>query len=104
MTKCTEDKKMGEFNKQKYDNQYAKENYDRCIFNVPKGQKTVIEAHWKAKGYKSLNAYVNDLITQDMGRTEEKQGIHIQNSNGVVIGGNNNNGIVIGDIKGNVNM
>ena len=95
---------MGEFNKQKYDNQYAKENYDRCIFNVPKGQKAVIEAHWKAKGYKSLNAYVNDLITQDMGRTEEKQGIHIQNSNGVVIGGNNNNGIVIGDIKGNVNM
>lgn len=96
---------MGEFNKQKYDNQYAKENYDRCIFNVPKGQKAVIEAHWKAKGYKSLNAYVNDLITQDMERTEEKQGIHIQNSNGVVIVvGNNNNGIVIGDIKGNVNM
>jgi hypothetical protein len=39
-----------------------------------------------------------------MGRTEEKQGIHIQNSNGVVIGGNNNNGIVIGDNKGNINM
>ena len=63
---------MGEFNKQKYDNQYAKENYDRCIFNVPKGQKAVIEAHWKAKGYKSLNAYVNDLITKDMERAGEK--------------------------------
>ncbi|MCD7990583.1 MAG: hypothetical protein LUK37_01840 [Clostridia bacterium] len=95
---------MGEFNKQKYDNQYAKENYDRCIFNVPKGQKAVIEAHWKAKGYKSLNAYINDLIARDMEQTGEKQGIHIQNSNGVVIGGNNNNGIMIGDIKGNVNM
>lgn len=63
---------MGEFNKQKYDNQYAKENYDRCIINVPKGQKAVIEAHWKAKGYKSLNAYVNDLITKDMERAGEK--------------------------------
>ena len=63
---------MGEFNKQKYDNQYAKENYDRCIFNVPKGQKAVIEAHGKAKGYKSLNAYVNDLITKDMERAGEK--------------------------------
>ncbi|MFQ9701891.1 MAG: hypothetical protein ACLR0U_04960 [Enterocloster clostridioformis] len=63
---------MGEFNKQKYDNQYAKENYDRCIFNVPKGQKAVIEAHWKAKGHKSLNAYVNDLITKDMERAGEK--------------------------------
>lgn len=58
---------MAEFNKQQYDNKYAKENYDRCIFNVPKGQKTIIEAHWKARGYKSLNAYINDLINRDMG-------------------------------------
>ena len=64
----------------------------------------MIEAHWKAKGYKSLNAYVNDLIKKDMERAGEKQGIHIQNSNGVVIGGANNKGIVIGDIKGNINM
>lgn len=95
---------MGNFNQSKYVNEFAKQNYDRLNIQVPKGQKAVIEAHWKAKGYKSLNAYVNDLITQDMERTGEKQGIHIQNSNGVVIGGNNNNGIVIGDIKGNVNM
>lgn len=54
------------FNKQKYDTQYAKDNYDRCIFNVPKGQKAVIEEHWKRKGYKSLNAYVNALIEADM--------------------------------------
>lgn len=57
---------MSNFNKQKYDNEYAKQNYDRCIFNVPKGQKAIIEEHWKAKGYKSLNAYVNDLIHRDM--------------------------------------
>ena len=60
---------MGGFNKQKYDNDFAKANYDRCIFNVPKGQKTVIESHWKAKGYKSLNSYVNDLIARDMAGT-----------------------------------
>lgn len=57
---------MEKFNKQKYDNNYAKNNYDRCIFNVPKGQKAVIEAHWKSKGFKSLNSYVNHLITADM--------------------------------------
>ena len=73
---------MGEFNKQKYDNQYAKENYDRCIFNVPKGQKAVIEAHWKAKGYKSLNAYVNDLITKDMERAGEKSSKTVNNRTG----------------------
>ncbi len=93
---------MGDFNKQKYDNQYAKENYDRCIFNVPKGQKTVIEAHWKAKGYKSLNAYVNDLIARDMERTGEKS-IHIQNSNGVIVGDNKGK-VIVGDIKGNITM
>lgn len=57
---------MGEFNQQKYVNQYMKEKYDRCIFNVPKGQKKVIEEHYKAKGYKSLNAYINDLVSADM--------------------------------------
>lgn len=57
---------MGEFNKQKYDYEYAKANYDRCIFHVQKGKKKVIEEHYKAKGYKSLNAYINDLINADM--------------------------------------
>ncbi len=57
---------MGDFNKQKYDNEYAKQNYDRCIFNVQKGKKSIIEKHWKMKGYKSLNAYINDLIDKDM--------------------------------------
>lgn len=63
---------MRNFDKQKYDNDYAKQNYDRCIFNVPKGQKAVINDYWKKKGYKSLNEYVNDLIKKDMEQTEEK--------------------------------
>ncbi len=57
---------MPEFNQAKYIQQYQKEKYDRCIFNVPKGQKSVIEEHWRKKGYTSLNSYVNDLIRQDM--------------------------------------
>ena len=57
---------MGNFNKQKYDTEYAKQNYERCIFHVPKGRKAIIEAHWKSRGYKSLNSYVNDLISKDM--------------------------------------
>lgn len=63
---------MKTFDKQKYDNEYAKNNYDRCIFNVPKGKKAIIEAHWKAKGYKSLNSYVTDLIDQDMAQRVPK--------------------------------
>lgn len=57
---------MGEFNQAKYIQEYQKEKYDRCIFNVPKGQRKVIEEHWKKRGYKSLNAYINDLIDKDM--------------------------------------
>ena len=57
---------MGEFNKQKYDNEYAKNNYDRCIFNVPKGHKAEITAFYKEAGYSSMNNYVTTLIQNDM--------------------------------------
>lgn len=93
---------MGEFNQAKYIQEFQKEKYDRCIFNVPKGQKAVIEAHWREKGYKSLNAYVNDLIAKDMERTGEKS-IHIQNSNGVIVGDNKGK-VIVGDINGNITM
>ena len=59
------------FNQYKYQNEFNKEAYDRASINFPKGQKAVIEEHWRSKGYKSLNAYVNDLITRDMNRTGE---------------------------------
>lgn len=78
---------MGEFNQAKYVQKYQKENYDRMIFNVPKGHKAIIEAHWKSKGYKSLNAYVNELIRRDMNENGEK-------SSKTVNIGNDNNGII----------
>lgn len=54
------------FEKVKYNTQYNKDNYTEIKFRVPKGRKAIIEAHWKSKGYKSLNNYVNTLIDRDM--------------------------------------
>lgn len=78
---------MGDFNQAKYIQQFQKENYDRCIFNVPKGKKAIIETHWRSKGYKSLNTYVNDLINRDMGMEQPpaEQNISITNNHGVVM-------------------
>ena len=52
--------------KSDYDNQDAKENYDRIIVQVKKGEKEFIKAYAKEKGYTSLNAYINELIKKDM--------------------------------------
>ena len=60
------------YNKVQYNNEYNKQAYDRLNIQVPKGQKAIIETHWKAKGYKSLNAYVNDLISKDMAAAGEQ--------------------------------
>ena len=54
------------FNQSKYANEFAKEKYDRLNIQVPKGRKAIIETHWKEKGYKSLNSYINDLINKDI--------------------------------------
>lgn len=78
---------MSNFDKVKYNNEYNKENYKRCIFNVPKGKEILIENHWKAKGYKSLNSYINDLIDKDMQEAGEKS-INVHHNKGVIIGDN----------------
>ncbi len=59
---------MKTFDKVKYDNQYIKENYDRLNIQVPKGKKSILQAYYKQKGYKSLNEYVNTLINEDLER------------------------------------
>lgn len=79
------------FNQSKYANEFAKEKYDRLNIQVPKGKKSIIEEHYKNKGYKSLNAYVNDLIYRD-----------IQGTPGIQV--NHNKGIVAGNIHGDINM
>lgn len=62
---------MGEFNPTKYKNDFNRETYDRMSINVPKGEKETITKHWKSKGFKSLNTYVNHLIQADMKKPPE---------------------------------
>ena len=47
-------------------NKYNDKVYDRIALVVKKGQREVIKAHAEALGL-SLNAYINKLITEDMG-------------------------------------
>lgn len=82
---------MGEFNQAKYIQQFQKEKYDRCIFNVPKGHKAIIDEHWKSKGYRSLNAYINALIEQDMkgeGAVQATSNVQVTANSGIVVGNN----------------
>lgn len=58
------------FDKVKYDNDYAKNNYDRIPINVPKGKKELIKAYAQIKGYSSINAYVIALIDEDMNKNK----------------------------------
>ena len=67
---------MSEFNQAKYIQQFQKEKYDRCIFNVPKGHKEAITAFYKARGYSSLNSYINALIEADMASHNPNGGGH----------------------------
>lgn len=70
---------MEKFNSTKYKNQYTREKYDRLSVICPKGEKELIEEHYKTKGFKSFSSYVNTLIKADMntkiqggGTTEQK--------------------------------
>ncbi|ANU40464.1 hypothetical protein ADH75_13580 [Flavonifractor plautii] len=48
---------------------YEKENYDKVLLRLPKGNREKIKTHAQQKGM-SLNAYIVDLIEKDM-RNEE---------------------------------
>lgn len=64
---------MGEFNQAKYIQEYKKEKYDRCVLDLPKGQKEIIKEHYTKKGYNSLTAYIRELIRRDMIEEKESQ-------------------------------
>lgn len=96
---------MSDFNQSKYINDFIKETYDTIKIQVPKGKRDIIKKQAKDKGYKSVNAYINNLISKDMEQAEEKQAINTQQHNqGFIISGDNNKGIILGDINGNVNL
>lgn len=52
-------------------NNFAKKAYDNLRIVVPKGRKTDVEAHAKAKG-ESVNGLVNNLLRAALGMTEEE--------------------------------
>jgi hypothetical protein len=48
---------------------YVRENYDRIGVTVPRGLKSLVEAHAQSKG-ESVNGLVNALLRADMGLSE----------------------------------
>lgn len=52
---------------QKAVNKYVRENYDRLLFTMPRGQKDVIRAHAAARG-ESVNAFIARAIRETMER------------------------------------
>ncbi len=55
-----------------YRNRWQKENQERIIVMVGKGQKDKIKAHAQEQGM-SLNAYIVSLIERDMGPLEREE-------------------------------
>ena len=68
------------FEQFKYQNQYIKEHYARLSVQVAIDERPIIDAHWKKKGYKSFNAYVNDLIRKDMNESTSNS-VHVETVN-----------------------
>lgn len=58
------------FNKQEYDNQYAKDNYYSPKLSLPKRYKEIL--HAKAKEYDSMTKYIQHLIDADISRGGEQ--------------------------------
>lgn len=63
---------MSKFDQVKYNNQYNREHYARLSVQVRLEDRAEIDAHWKSKGFKSFNSYVNDLIRKDMFESNDK--------------------------------
>ena len=66
---------MTEFDSVKYKNEYNKTHYARLSVLVSIDDRPIIDGHWKQKGYKSFNAYVNDLIRKDMNENSNTSNI-----------------------------
>ena len=55
-----------------YRNRWQKENQERVIVMVGKGQKDKIKSRARETGAGSLNAYIIGLIEADMGKLSEE--------------------------------
>ena len=65
-------KQLEEKQKERYrkQNQHTNTLYDRISFTVPKGKKSDVEIRAKEVG-KSVNAYICDLVLEDLERQEQ---------------------------------
>ena len=52
-------------------NKYIAKAYDRVNLTMPKGQKSVLQAHAAARG-ESVNAFINRSILETMARDKEE--------------------------------
>lgn len=55
-----------EYNVSKYRAAWEKENKDRIVLLVPKGEKEQIKEASVRKGFKSMNEYIKQLIDKDI--------------------------------------
>ena len=58
-------------NKQRYDNEYSRNNYDRVLLTLPRGEKEGLQAHAAERG-ESLNAFINRAIRETVERDNTK--------------------------------
>lgn len=56
------------FNKREYDNNFQKENYDRIVIKVKKGEKKELELHIADFGYKSVSSFIKSAINEKIER------------------------------------
>lgn len=70
------------FDKNKYDQEYAKKHFDRISLNVKKGEREIISKHATAKGYKNITEYIKDLIYCDMHNNSKNINIEVINQSG----------------------
>ena len=54
-----------------YKNNYQKNNYDRIALQVNKGMKEELKIHCSKFGYKSLNNFINEAISEKITRDLE---------------------------------
>ena len=64
-----------------YQNQYNREHYARLSIQVAIQEREAIDTHWRSKGYKSFNAYANDLIRRDMSENVSAHSVSVGDVN-----------------------
>ncbi len=63
--------KENSFNKSEYNNNFAKDNYDRIAFQAKKGKREELKRHIFEFGYKSMNDFINKAVDEKIERDLE---------------------------------